>query len=265
MNTKKLLFLLTVVLAGTVSINTHAQFKGQELDGKDRLEEWVEDGDKLMTVIFQDTYGNGAKFDCSGWYVGFFGGMKKIHNGFGPYVGISVASEGNPTYQLKPSVTDDGRKVRHWRHALSWELALMYGRDSYVEESYTQGKYNTFDASGSVKWRVPGLDEATMYRVSISQSLGIGAKYTRYDSVVDGTRFFVNGFAMYVQSMTEIRVRPFKNLALAVFSRGGIIFEPRFAMNEAWKALTWRVDFIGVQVPLAPHHTTVRAKQPIDW
>ena len=252
-----------ICLCLMAATNVYAQeFDARSLSdmSKEELKAKVEDGNKAQTIAFQNAKGDVGAFDCNGFFFGVSGGFRGIDNAIRPYGSFSLAWEGIPTYRHGYKEMPDGRIVRDWRHAFSIELQFNIGMREYIPEADSEGQYLSYGGIAHLKWRVPGFDNWTYYRLAVNVTAGIGAIYGRYDKTVNNVYVWNNGFGVYAQSMLEVRFRFSKSLASAIFIRGGVQTLPGFALNEVWTSLRGIGEF-GVQIPLHPNHRVVRVSE----
>jgi len=253
-----------ICLMAIASINVSAQeFDPSTISemSKAELKARVEDGNKQQTIAFQKSNGDLGAFDCDGLFIGLAGGYRSIDNGaIKPYFGVSFIWEaialGRGGYKQLP----DGRIVRNWRHPLSLEFQGHLGNREYLEDADSAGDYLSYGAIAYLKCRLPGFDNWTMYRFQINLMVGVGASYGRYDKTVENVYVFNNAFGVYYQAMVELRLRPSKSLASALFVRGGISGLPGYALNEVWTARRWVAEG-GFSIALHPNHRVVRVGQ----
>lgn len=247
------------LLAATINVSA------QEFDvtsisemSKAQLQASAQDGNKQQTVAFQKSNGDEGAFDCDGLYIGLAGGYRSIDNGSAkPYAGVSFIWESIPTYRLGYKQMLDGRIANDWRHMFSIELQFHIGNREYIEDADSSGDYLSYGGIAYLKYRIPGFDNWTMYRFQINLMAGVGASYGRYDKTVENVYVFNNAFGVYYQAMVELRFRPSKSLASALFIRGGISGLPGYALNEVWTARRLVAEG-GFSIALHPNHRVTR-------
>lgn len=257
----KMMIALCGCFVAIMSSNIYAQaqeFDAENLDttAKEELGARVEDGNKSQTIAFQNSRGSVGAFDCNGFFIGASGGAQRIDGKFFPFGTVSFAWEGIPTYRQGEKELPDGRIVKDWRYMLSMEIEFMFGRRRYTPEAETEGEYWTYGGMANLKYRIPGLDNATFYRLSVNVIAGVGVVYGKYDKVIDNIYVWNNGFGVIFQGMLEVRFRPAKNRAMAIFVRGGVTTEPWFALNQVATPVSPKFQG-GFQFPIHANHRTV--------
>lgn len=259
---KKLMIALSICCVAITNIYSQEKFDARSLSEmtKAELKSRVEDGNKSQTIAFQNSVGDVGAFDCNGFFIGASGGFRGDDGVILPYGSVSFAWEGIPLYRKGYKQLPDGRIVRDWRWPFSMEIQFTIGQRQYIEDADSEGRYLSYGAIAHLKYRIPGLDEATFYRFGMSLTAGVGAIYGRYDKTVENVYVWNNGFGVVFQSMLELRLRPSKNLATAIFLRGGVTTIPGFALNEIWTSFRGIGEF-GVQIPLHPNHRVVRVSE----
>lgn len=255
---KKMVALCFCLVAIVSNINAQ-EFDPKSISDMSRAElrASVEEGNKMQTVAFQKSDGSLGAFDCNGSFLNVIGGYGRIDDMFRPYVAVSWSWEALPTYRLDYKEMPDGRIVRDWRYAFSLEVLAHAGYRRYIEDADSEGKYWSYGATAYVKWRIPGFDKWTNYRFAINLMVGGGFVYGRYDKTVGDVYVWNNGFGAVLESMTEFRFRPSKQLAMAIFIRGGVTTIPGFALNEVWTSWRGKGEF-GIAIPLNPSHRSLR-------
>lgn len=247
------------LLAATINVSAQ-EFDPSTISemSKAQLQASVEDGNKQQTIVFQKSNGDEGAFDCDGLFIGLAGGYRSIDNGaIKPYGAVSFIWEAIPLYRLGYKQMPDGRIVRNWRHPLSLELQFHVGNREYIEDADSQGDYLSYGGIAYLKYRLPGFDNWTFNRFQINLMAGVGASYGRYDKTVENVYVFNNAFGVYYQAMVELRLRPSKSLASALFIRGGIAGLPGYALNEVWTARRWVAEG-GLSIALHPSHRVTR-------
>lgn len=255
----KFMIALCGCFVAVMSSNIYAQeFDADRYDKatKEELKARVEDGNKSQTVAFQNSRGSVGAFDCNGFFIDASGGYQRIDGKFFPFGTLGFAWEAIPTFRKGMKELSDRRVVQDWRYMLSLQLEFMFGLRRYTPEAESEGNYPTYGAMANVKYRIPGLDNATFYRLSVNVIAGVGAIYCRYDTVVDDVYVWNNGFGVVFQGMLEVRFRPIKNRAMAMYLRGGVTTEPWFTLNHVATPVNPKFQF-GLQFSLHPNYRTI--------